>query len=137
LRFDDVEVGTALAPCPIPITATLIVAAAIASRDYQDVHHDRELAIERGSPDIFMNILTTSGLCGRYVGDWAGPEALMRRLAIRLGAPNYPHDTMTMEGSVTSKEKVDGAGHVEIGLRGYNRLGNHVTGTLELELPLD
>jgi hypothetical protein len=130
-----VEVGDELPPCPIPITTKLIVAGAIASRDYQDVHHDRELAVLRGSPDIFMNILTTTGLCGRYVGDWAGPEALTRRLAIRLGVPNHPHDTMTMSASVLSKSAEGGAGSVEIGLRGRNRLGDHVTGTLVLELP--
>lgn len=132
LRYDEVEEGMELAPCPIPITATFIVSTAIASRDYQDVHHDRELAVERGSPDIFMNILTTSGLCSRYVTDWAGPEAILRRLAIRLGAPNYPHDTMTMSAHVESKHP---AGLIDLTLRGYNRLGNHVTGTLTLELP--
>ena len=120
-----------LGPCPIPITATLIVSTALASRDYQDVHHDRELAVERGSPDIFMNILTTSGLCARYVTDWAGPEARITRLAIRLGVPNYPHDTMTMDGAVRSVR----GGAVAVDVRGYNRLGNHVTGTVELELP--
>ncbi|MCS5635109.1 MAG: MaoC family dehydratase N-terminal domain-containing protein [Myxococcota bacterium] len=127
----EVREGQELAPCPIPITATLIVSTAIASRDYQDVHHDRELAMQRGSPDIFMNILTTSGLCARYVTDWAGPEARVTRLAIRLGVPNYPHDTMTMTGGVRSVE----GGAVAVDVRGYNRLGNHVTGTVELELP--
>jgi uncharacterized OB-fold protein/acyl dehydratase len=135
LRFQDAPVGAALDPCPIPISATLIVATAIASRDYQDVHHDRELAVLRGSPDIFMNILTTSGLTARYVTDWAGPEAVMRKLAIRLGVPNYPHDTMTMEGSVTSATATPSGGIVEVAVRGYNRLGNHVTGRVELELP--
>ncbi len=130
-RLDEVQVGDVLGPCPVPITATLIVASAIASRDYQDVHHDRELAVLRGSPDIFMNILSTSGLCARYVTDWAGPEALIRKLSIRLGAPNYPHDTMTFYGSVNS---VSGD-RVEVGLRGQNRLGPHVTGTVEVELP--
>jgi len=135
LRFEEVEVGDELPPCRIPITTTLIVAGAIASRDYQDVHHDRELAIHRGSPDIFMNILTTTGLCGRYVSDWAGPEVLMRRLAIRLGAPNYPRDTMTMTASILSKSFEGEAGLVEVGLRGYNSLGDHVTGTIAFELP--
>ncbi len=134
-RFGDVRVGESLAACPIPLTTTLIVATAIASRDYQDVHHDRELAVLRGSPDIFMNILTTSGLTARFVTDWAGPEALLRRLAIRLGVPNYPHDTMTMEGSVSALRATAHGGIVEVTLRGYNRLGNHVTGSVELELP--
>jgi acyl dehydratase len=129
----ELALGDALPRCPIPITATLIVAAAIASRDYQDVHHDRELAVLRGSPDIFMNILTTMGLCGRYVSDWAGPEARFRRVAIRLGAPNYPHDTMVMTGRV---ESIDERGGVAVSVRGSNALGDHVTGTVELELPV-
>jgi acyl dehydratase len=130
LRFAEVREGDALAPCPVPITTTLIVAAAIASRDYQDVHHDRDAAVRRGTPDIFMNILTSSGLVARYVTDWAGPEAIVTALRIRLGAPNYPGDTMRLEGRVA---KADG-GRVELAIRGSNRLGDHVTGTALLRL---
>ncbi|MBW2271787.1 MAG: MaoC family dehydratase N-terminal domain-containing protein [Deltaproteobacteria bacterium] len=135
LRFEEVEEGEALPACSIPITRTSIVATAIASRDYQDVHHDPELAAQRGSPDIFMNILTTTGLCGRYASDWAGPEALIRGLKIRLGVPNYPHDTMLMSAKVLSKRSEAGKGIVELGLRGRNRIGDHVTGSMEIELP--
>jgi hypothetical protein len=135
LRFGDIQVGDHLAPCPIPITPTLIVATAIASRDYQDVHHDRDLAIERGSPDIFMNILTSSGLSSRYVTDWAGPEAILTNLRIRLGVPNYPYDTMTMSGEVTNKSSEGGSDTISLSIRGYNRIGDHLTGTLDLVLP--
>jgi acyl dehydratase len=130
LRFAEVREGDALAPCSVPITTTLIVAAAIASRDYQDVHHDKDAAIRRGTPDIFMNILTSSGLVARYVTDWAGPEAILGALRIRLGAPNHPGDTMRLEGRVA---KADGR-RVELAIRGSNRLGDHVTGTVELRL---
>jgi acyl dehydratase len=131
LRAHEVRAGDTLPPCPIPISATLIVAGAIASRDYQDVHHDRDLARRRGSPDIFMNILTTSGLVARYATDWAGPEALLRKLAIRLGAPNYPGDAMLLTGSVATASGRE----IELSLRGDNRLGPHVTGTVALTLP--
>ena len=131
LRYDDVNVGDQLPELDVPLTRTLIVSTAIASRDYQDVHHDPGLAQERGSPDIFMNILTTNGLVGRYVTDWAGPNALLKAVRIRLGAPNYPGDTMRINGAVTRKE----AGEIEIGLKGSNRLGDHVIGTVVLALP--
>jgi len=127
----DVHVGDELPALPIPLTRTLIVATAIASRDYQDVHHDPGLAEERGSKDIFMNILTTNGFVGRFVTDWAGPDAVLRSVKIRLGAPNYPGDTMTLTGRVTKKE----SNVVEVSLRGANSLGDHVTGTVTLELP--
>ncbi len=131
LQYDDVSVGDDLPPLPIPLTRTLIVATAIASRDYQDVHHDPGLAQERGSPDIFMNILTTNGFVGRFVTDWAGPDAVLKSVKIRLGAPNYPGDTMTMTGAVTKKED----GIVEVTLKGSNSLGDHVSGTVTLTLP--
>lgn len=132
-KLDSISVGEALPPLAIPLTRTLIVATAIASRDYQDVHHDPDLAKMRGSPDIFMNILTTNGFVGRYVTDWTGPEATLRKIDIRLGAPNYPGDTMTLEGTVTAKDEA--AGTVEIALRGRNRLGDHVTGRVLVALP--
>jgi MaoC like domain len=131
MRAADVRVGDALPELRVPLTRTLIVATAIASRDYQDVHHDPGLAQQRGSKDVFMNILTTNGFVGRFVTDWAGPDAVLRKVAIRLGAPNYPDDTMVLTGSVTA---VDG-GVVAVAVRGANGLGDHVTGTVTLELP--
>ena len=121
-----VRPGTQLPPLEIEITRTLIVAGAIASRDYQDVHHDAELAREKGSPDIFMNILTTNGLVGRYVTDHFGPGAVLRKVAIRLGVPNYPGDTMTLTGTV---EEVDGD-TATVSVTGTNGIGRHVTGTV-------
>ncbi len=131
LRYDDVQVGDELPPLEVPLTRTLIVATAIASRDYQDVHHDPALAVERGSPDIFMNILSTNGFVGRFITDWAGPDATIKKVAIRLGAPNYPGDTMVMTGSVTAKED----GVVDVAVRGANSRGDHVTGTVRVALP--
>jgi acyl dehydratase len=133
LKHSDVSAGDELPPLEIPLTRTTIVATAIASRDYQDVHHDPTLAQERGSPDIFMNILTSNGYVGRYVTDWAGPGARLKKVAIRLGAPNYPGDTMTMKGSVTEVGDDD----VTVKVVGSNSLGDHVTGTVVLTLPKD
>jgi hypothetical protein len=130
LHAPDVNVGDELPTLAVPLTRTLIVATAIASRDYQDVHHDPGLAQERGSPDIFMNILSTNGFVGRFVTDWAGPDAVLRSVKIRLGAPNHPGDTMVMSGSVTKKD----GNVVEVSLRGANQIGDHVTGTVDVEL---
>ncbi len=135
LRWEQVQVGDELPPLAIPITPTRIIAGAIASRDYQEVHHDRDLAMQRGSKDIFMNILTTNGYVGRFVTDWAGPEALLKEVDIRLGAPNYPGDEMRMTGRVSAKTERDGEGLVEVEVVGANGLGQHVTGSVRLALP--
>src|SRR2546429_3371216 len=131
LRYDHVQVGDEVPTLVIPLTRTLIVATAIASRDYQDVHHDPGLAQERGSPDIFMNILSTNGFVRRFITDWAGPDGVLKSVKIRLGAPNHPGDTMTMTGQVTAKDD----GVIEVHVRGANDIGDHVTGTVALELP--
>ena len=141
LRAAEVNVGDELPTLDIPLTRTLIVSTAIASRDYQDVHHDPGLAQERGSKDIFMNILSTNGFVGRFVTDWAGPGARIESVSIRLGAPNHPGDTMTLTGTVTAAEvpagRADGRGVVEVAVRGANSRGDHVTGTVRLSLPRD
>lgn len=126
------KVGEELAPLEIAVTRTLIVAGAVASRDYQDVHHDAELAREKGSPDVFMNILTTNGLVGRYVTDHFGPSAVLRRIAIRLGVPNYPGDTMVLSGKVTA---LGADGTAELSIVGANGLGRHVTGKVTISVP--
>jgi acyl dehydratase len=130
LHDTDVSVGDQLAPLVLPLSRSLIVATALASRDYQDVHHDPTLAQQKGSQDIFMNILTTNGLIGRYITDWAGPDAVIKNVSIRLGVPNYAGDTMTITGTVTSKQD----GQIVVGVVGANSMGNHVTGTVTLVL---
>ncbi|OCC08069.1 MaoC/PaaZ C-terminal domain-containing protein [Streptomyces sp. PTY087I2] len=128
------RVGDELPPLEIPVTRTLIVAGAIASRDYQDVHHDAELAREKGSLDIFMNILTTNGLVGRYITDHFGPTAVLRKVAIRLGAPNYPGDVLRLTGHVTDVRAGEPAEAV-VHVTGDNGIGRHVSGTVIVALP--
>lgn len=127
----QVKAGDELPPLEIEITRTLIVAGAVASRDYQDVHHDAEAARQKGSPDIFMNILTTNGLVGRYITDHFGPGATLRKVAIRLGAPNYPGDTMVLTGRI---EETDGD-TATVRVLGANGIGRHVTGTVTVTVP--
>ena len=133
LQYEQVAVGNELPPLAIPITTTLVVAGAIASRDFTPVHHDKAAAQAQGMQDVFMNILTTNGLVGRYVTDWAGPGATLRGVAIKLGAPNLPGDTMKMSGKVTAKD--DTRGVVEVAVVGANGWGDHVTGTVKVALP--
>ena len=129
-------VGEELPVLAIEMTATRIVAGAIATRDFMPVHHDRDYANSQGAPDIFMNILSTNAHCSRFLTDWAGPDAMLTRLAIRLGVPTFPGTTLTFTGRVARTALEGGTGVVEVELRGANDLGDHVTGTATLSLPL-
>jgi acyl dehydratase len=133
LSFEKVSVGDELPGLEIPLTTSLIVSSALASRDFTPVHHDKAAAQATGVDDVFMNILTTNGLVGRYVTDWAGPDARVTDAAIRLGTPNLPGDTMKKSGSVVEKD--DAAKTATVEVKGANAWGNHVTGTVVVELP--
>ncbi len=128
--------GDELPALRIDVTATVIVAGAIASRDFMPVHHDRAYANAQGAPDIFMNIMSTNGHCSRFLTDWAGPEAMVRRLAVRLGVPAFPGTTLTFTGQVVGTAQAGGDGLVDVALRGATGSGDHVTGTATLSLPL-
>ena len=136
-RGRQIAVGDELPSFDLPLTATVIVAGAIASRDFMPVHHDREYARAQQAPDIFMNILTTNGYVSRFVTDWAGPEAMLRSIAIRLGAPAVPGQTLRFTGRVASASQQGGECLVELEIRAATDFGDHATGTVVLTLPQD
>jgi acyl dehydratase len=136
LTYAEVSVGDKLPPLAIDVTSGLVVGGAIATRDYEPVHHDKAVAQAAGLPDVFMNILTSQGLMSRYTTDWSGPEAVVRSLDLRLGAPNVPGMVMTITGEVTATD--DKTGVVDIAVVGENNIwGMHMQGTVQLALPME
>lgn len=134
--WQAVEIGEELTPLELQMTATRIVAGALASRDFMPVHHDRDYANSQGAPDIFMNILSTNAYCSRFLTDWAGPDAMVKRLSIRLGVPVFPKSTLRFTGAVTAKSRDDRDGLIEVEFRATNDLGDHAVGDATLSLPL-
>jgi acyl dehydratase len=130
----SVTVGDTLPGWELPVTTTLVVSTALATRDFQDVHHDRDLAVQRGSKDIFLNILTTTGLVQRYVGEWAGHAALIRACELRLGAPAHPGDTLAFQGTVSEVVEVDGEQRHVVDVVGSVPMGAHVTARVTVAL---
>ena len=135
LDLNDIQIGDELPVSLVPITTLLIVSTALATRDYQDVHHDPKAAQSKGMPDIFMNILTSAGIVSRWINDWAGSEIDWKSIDLKLGAPNHPGDTMTLSGSVIGMNKNGNQVSLDIAFTGKNSRGMHVAGTAEILLP--
>jgi len=131
-----IAVEDPLGPLELDMTATLIAGGAIATRDFMPVHHDRDFANAQGAPDIFMNILSDTGYCSRFLTDWAGPEAMVCRLAIRLGVPVFPGDRLVYTGEVAAVTRVADEVVVDVAFRATTALGDHVTGTATVTLPV-
>ncbi|MEU3270229.1 MaoC/PaaZ C-terminal domain-containing protein [Saccharomonospora sp. NPDC006951] len=121
-----VTTGTELPALDIALDRTMIVATAIASQDFEDVHHDPGKAKERGTPDIFLSINSTNGFLNRYVTDWAGPRSRIKATSLRLGVPAFPGDTLRFTGTVAEA----GPGEVTLSITGSNARGAHVTATV-------
>jgi uncharacterized protein len=134
LTFEHLVDGESLPPLAIAVTPSVIVAGALASGDFEVVHHDKEAARQRGTPDIFMNILTTNGYVQRYVNEWA-VNGRIRAIDLRLGVPNLAGDTLKLTGRVSRKLQEGTERIVEIAVRGANSLGEHVTATVRVALP--
>jgi acyl dehydratase len=136
-RGSEISVGDELPSYELPVTAAVIVAGAIASRDFMPAHHDKNFATTQGAPDIFMNILTTNGYVSRFITDWAGPQTMLRSINIRLGAPAVPGEPLRFTGQVAQKRQEGGECVIEVSVRAANSLGDHATGTVVLTLPID
>lgn len=133
LNFADVAVGDKLAALDIDITSSLISCGALATRDFEPCHHVPKVAQDMGLPDVFMNILTSQALMARYVTDWSGPEAVMKALKVKLGAPNVPGMVMTVTGEVTEKDEDNKV--VKVDVTGENNIwGMHMEGSVSVEL---
>lgn len=126
-----VTVGTTLPELVIHADPTFVISTALATRDFQDVHHDRDKAVERGSKDIFVNILTDTGLVQRFVTDWSGPRTVVKSIALRLGVPLYAYDTLTLTGTVTA---VNGD-EIHLDVTGRDSLGDHITAKVVITVP--
>jgi hypothetical protein len=65
-------------------------------------------------------------LVQRYVTDWAGPQARVKNISVRLGVPAYAYDTLVFSGEVTAVQGQD----VTVSVVGRGKLGEHVIGTV-------
>jgi acyl dehydratase len=77
------------------VSTSDIVTAAIATNDYEPVHHDVELARAQGLDGIIMNVLTTAGLVAAYATRRAGPDSVLSRVGLELMSPIYPGVELT------------------------------------------
>jgi MaoC like domain len=134
LSLAEVKVGDKLQSVNIDITTGLVVCGALATRDFEPVHHNKAAAQAVGLPDVFMNILTSQGLMTRFATDWSGPEAVVKSIDLKLGAPNIPGMVMSMTGEVSAINADTGV--VDIAILGENNIwGMHMQGTVQLTLP--
>lgn len=121
--WHEVEVGERLPEIRMPISYRRVVQMTVATRDFFPGHHNREYARNQGVEDIYLNTMTYHGLIDRYVLEWAGPEAFLRKRSMRMGTSITAGDEVVMNGQVTAKEREGEQGVVVIEMVVANRAG--------------
>ena len=135
ISANDIAVGDQVSPMDIDVTTTAIVAGAIASHDWMPMHHDRDFAQSQGAPDVFLNIFSTNAYIARFLTDWAGPEAFLKNIDVRLGVQAVPGQVLSFRGEVLSKEDDGEECCIQVSVAASNQAGDHATGTATLTLP--
>jgi uncharacterized OB-fold protein len=119
----------------VEVTPTFVVASALATRDFTPVHHDVGLAVANGGKNIFVNILTDTGLVQRFITQWAGPQSIVREISLRLGVPCYAGDTLTFTGHVAERTPGQHGDRCRVKVIGRCSLGEHIIATALLDVP--
>ncbi len=102
----DVAVGDELPALRYDVSATTVVAGALATRDWRPQHHDYHFATERnGMRDIFISAPNQAAWFERYLTDWSGPAGRLGRMSFRMSDSVFPGDTMVFTAAVTSVER--------------------------------
>jgi uncharacterized OB-fold protein/acyl dehydratase len=110
----------------IELTPTFVISTALATRDFMPVHHDPAVARAQGSPEVFLNILTSIGLVQRCVLERL-PGARLAGIALRLGVPAYAGETLALTARATDPRTLE--------VRGAVSGGDHLTATVRLREP--
>jgi len=109
LTATEINIGDTLPELRVTMTAQKIISAAAATRDWQPIHHDHEIAIKSGLRGIILNAPSQAGWISKYITDWAGPKAQIQRLAFKMKDSLCPGDEMVINGEVNNKEEIAGS----------------------------
>jgi acyl dehydratase len=136
--FEDVVVGDALPDVvQVPTYMDLVVYAG-ASRDFFEIHHDRDAARAAGHPDVIVQGSLKGAWVGQVATGWMGRFGRLRRFEIQYRGVDVPGRIATAGGRVarTWVDEQSGEGRVEIELWLENERGERtVEGAAVVALP--
>jgi len=81
-----------------------LVAYAGATWDWHRVHYDPETIARFRLPGALVDGQMLGALLAEQALDWAGPQALIRRMAFRFKSMVFAGDTVRCEGEISAVE---------------------------------
>ncbi|MCJ7521979.1 MAG: dehydratase, partial [Dehalococcoidia bacterium] len=107
-----------------------------ASGDYNQIHYDKDFAMERNLPGVIVHGRLTASMLGQLLTDWMGEEGQLKKFACQFRGMNLPDSDIFLEGKVTRKYREDGHQYVECEVWAENEQGQITApGTATIILP--
>jgi acyl dehydratase len=111
VKYDDVEVGTALPAQTFQVQRANLVQYCGASGDFNIIHWNERVAKSVGLPNVIAHGMFTMAEAGRVVTDWVGDPGAVVEYGVRFSSPVVVPDDdkgATLQVSGTVAEKLDG-----------------------------
>jgi acyl dehydratase len=134
--WEDVRQGETLPEVVMPVTLSLCVLDAAATRDLFPGHHDRDYARGQNVRDVYLNTMFFHGFVDRVAGDWAGPAAWLLRRRLDMNLPVCVGDTMRTKAHVIRHYQEEEHGLVDVEVEVLTEHGLGVKAVLTYILPL-
>lgn len=86
ITYAGVEADTELPAASYPVSRLSLVKYCGASGDFNFIHWNERVAKAVGLPDVIAHGMFTMAQAGRFVTDWAGPQATVVEFGVRFSS---------------------------------------------------
>jgi hypothetical protein len=140
LCWEDVEENDAIEPVEFPLPVYRLIMFAGGMRDFNSLHHNPDVARQRGAPDMFVNNTALFVMWERAIRNYIGLAGTITNVrGFRMGTFNTVGETLKVSGHVTRKwqdAESPGKGSVELSVQTDSSKGVTVgPGTIVVTLP--
>ena len=103
LYYEDIVVGSEIAPLVKRVTTRQLVMWAGASGDYYQIHYDKDFAQSRGLPGVIVHGQLAGCFLGQLMTDWVGERGCLRKLTCNYKGMNFPGEALICKGKVSTQ----------------------------------
>ena len=136
LYYEDVEIGSEIAPLVKQPTKRQLVMWAGVSGDYYEIHYDKDFAQSKGLPGVIVHGQLAYSFLGQLITDWIGEQGSLRKLNCSYKGMNFPDEPLVCKGKVSRKYVEDGEHCVAFSIWAENAKGEKtISGTALVIMP--
>lgn len=104
----EISEGAEIGPFTKHTTTQDLVKYAGASRDFYEIHYDKDFALSVGLPGVIIHGALKAAYLGKLMTDWLDDPGALRSLQCQYRGMDFPSESVTCQGRVTRTYIEDG-----------------------------